>query len=428
MEKQMIYKFIGEYKYFPSCRFCASNNVEPVINLGYVPLAGGFFKKETAQENFEKEKLYPLILHFCKDCYLLQVNCSISPDILFKNYFYFSSSIKTLVKHFETNVLELTTRMPDAKKRFIVEIGSNDGSFIESLLKNGYKALGVDPAENITKPLIQKGLPVINDYFSEKLAKKIVKKYGKADAIYSFHALAHIENMHDVAKGIKALLKQDGFLAFEVHYLGDLIQAIQYDMIYHEHQFYYSLLALQHFLAVYEMEIYDVKAVPVRAGSMMYFVQNKKYGKRKISQNVKLLSTKEKKQGLHKIQTYLAFSDRIQSTKRKLLQLLQAIKSKNQTIAGYGASGRGTIIMNYCNLTKDLLDFVIDDAPAKHGAYTPGTHHKIVPNTILYKKNKPDYTILFAWPFFEEVKKKNNEYLRNGGRFILPLPKIQIIS
>lgn len=424
----MTYKRTGEHKYFLNCRFCFSANVEAVINLGFMPLAGRFFKKGTTKEELEKEKFYPLILHFCKDCYLLQVNSSIEPNILFKNYFYFSSSIKTLVDHFENIASDLTKVFNDPSKRFIAEIGCNDGSFIKSLTNKGFRSLGVDPATNVVKPAIKNGIPIINAYFTEKLAKEIAKKYDLADAIFGFHSLAHIEDMHDVIKGVKALLKKDGFLALEVHYLGDLVREVQYDMIYHEHQFYYSLLALKNFFTMHDMEIFNVKPVPIRGGSMMFFVQNKSDGKRKISLNVNKLLGKERQLALDKIATFKKFSKYIQKTRNDLLKLITKLKSKRKTIAGYGASGRGTILLNYCNLTEDLLNYVVDDAPVKHGAFTPGTHHKIYSSDVLNTDNRPDYMILFAWPFIEEIKKKHTRYLEKGGKFIVPLPKVRIIN
>lgn len=422
----MSSKLVGNYKYFPNCRFCGSKDVQEVINLGYVPLAGGFFKKGTSKDVLNSEKFYPLTINFCQNCYLLQCNNSIAPDTLFKDYFYFSSSIKTLVDHFGNIVSNISQYIPKQKSTFVVEIGCNDGAFIRSLLKNGYTALGVDPAKNVTDPLIKKGLPIINNYFSEKLAKEIVKKHGNADAIYSFHTMAHIENMHDVFKGIKTLLKKDGYLAFEVHYLGDLIRETQYDMIYHEHQFYYSLLSLKKFFAMFDMEVFDVKHTPIRAGSMMYFVQNKTTGKRKISPNVRNLVKQEKAQKLDKIETYTSFANYISKTKANLLKTITSLKKQNKTIVGYGASGRGTIIMNYCDLDKNLLDYVVDDAPAKHGSYTPGTHQKIFPSSVLSKNTRPDYAVLFAWPFIEEVLLRNQEYVKDGGKFIVPLPKVKI--
>jgi SAM-dependent methyltransferase len=426
MHSKNISKSIGEYKSYEKCRFCSHNFLE-VINLGNVPLAGGFLKNNKKQ-TLKREKFYPLEIYFCPKCYLLQTNNVIDKDTLFKDYFYFSSAIKTLITHFEQNADKVAHLLPDTKKRFVVEIGCNDGALITSLSKKGFKTLGVDPAINIVQPLIKKGLPIINDYFSEKVAQKIVKTHGQADAILSFHAMAHIEDMHDVIRGVKTLLKADGFLAFEVHYLGNLIPEMQYDMIYHEHQYYYSLHALNNFFKMHDMTIFDIQPTPVRSGSMMYFVQKSQTGQREITKNTKSLLLTERKLGLDKTKTYKKFAKEIEKTKKDLTKLLKTLKKSGKKIVGYGASGRGTIIMNYCGLDETYLDYVIDDAPAKQGTYTPGTHLVIKPSTVLQEKDKPDYIVLFAWSFFDEVVKKNIEFLKNGGKFIVPLPKVKVIS
>jgi SAM-dependent methyltransferase len=341
---------------------------------------------------------------------------------LFKNYFYFSSTIKTLVNHFQKTAKELKK---DLKKGFVVEIGSNDGEFIKALQKEGFRALGVDPASNIVKPKINAGLPMINDYFSEKLAKELVKKYGQADVIYSFHTLAHIPDMHDIVRGIKLVLKPEGFLAFEVHYLGNLLSEMQYDMIYHEHLYYYSLIALQNFFKNYDMEIYDLKRNDLRAGSISYFVQNVKTGKREITQDVMELRKKEIKRGFNNAKTYKKFDKEIGKTKKDLLFVLNKLKDKN--IAGYGASGRGTVIANYVGLNPTRMKFVVDDSLAKQGSYMPGTHNPILSPLELLER-KVDYSIVFAWPFINEVIKRNKRYLKNGGKFIIPLPKVKNIN
>ena len=268
-------------------------------------------------------------------------------------------------------------------------------------------------------------MPIINDYFSEKVAKDIIKKYGKADAIFSSNTLAHIENMHDIFKGIKMLLSKDGMLIFEVHYLGNLLHEVQYDMIYHEHQYYYSLITLQKFLGKYNFEIVDVKKISIHAGSIRFYVKNNE-SKPKVSENVKLLFKQEKENKLDKTETYTDFNKKIYKTKNDLVILLKKLKSDGKTIAGYGASGRGTIIMNYCDLNEEYLDYVIDDSTAKQNNYTPGTHLKIISSAILNTKNRPDYVLLFAWSFFEEIKKRNRKYCDKGGKFIIPLPQVII--
>lgn len=418
MKSASIYKAVGEYKHFELCRFCGSNNIQMVIDLGFMPLAGGFIKN-IKQKN--EEKVYPLQLTFCSDCFLLQANSSINPDTLFKYYFYFSSSMKTLVEHFENIASDLPKILPNPNDKFVVEIGANDGAFITALQKNGYKALGIDPAANIVKSAIRKGIPILNDYFTESLARRIVKKYGRADSIYSFHSMAHIENMHDVLRGIKKLLKKDGFLAMEVHYLGDLIREIQYDMIYHEHQFYYSLLSLSNFFKQYDMEIFDVKYFNVRGGSIMFFVQNKGGGRR-VDKSVKDLLKQEKKQKLDMANTYIGFSKKISRRKKQLILLLNKLKKDNNKVVGYGASGRGTIIANYSGLTN-YLDYIVDDAKAKQGSLLPGTHHEIFPSNKMIQDNV-DFAVLFAWPFLKEVKARNKNF---RGKFIIPLPNVKIV-
>lgn len=417
MKRENKYKKIGEYKYFNTCRFCGSKNVQMVIDLGLMPLAGGFIKN-FKQKN--QEKFYPLQLNFCHDCFLLQVNSSVTPDILFKDYFYFSSSIKTLADHFKKIAYELKSKIYP-EKGFVVEIGCNDGSFINALLDNGFKALGIDPARNVVRGAIKNKVPIINSYFTEKKAKDIVRKYGRANAIFGFHSMAHIENMHDVIRGVKHLLKKGGFLAMEVHYLKNLIEETQFDMIYHEHQFYYSYLSLTNFFKQYRMEIFDIRQYEVRAGSIMFYVQNTKGG-RKISDSVKKLIVEELDLGLNKIKTYIKFSKKITLRKRQLLNLLSKLKNKNKKIVGYGASGRGTIIANYCGL-QNYLEYVVDDAKSKHGAFLPGTHHEIFPSSKIIK-DKADYAVLFAWPFLKEVRSKNQDF---KGKFIVPLPKVKII-
>jgi hypothetical protein len=239
--------------------------------------------------------------------------------------------------------------------------------------------------------------------------------------------MAHIEDMHSVIKGIKKVMKKNGYLAFEVHYLGKLIQEMQYDMIYHEHQFYYSLLSLKKLFAVYDMEIFNVSQTPLRGGSIMYYVQNTKYGKQKVNKSVKALEAEEKKQRLNKNETYTFFAKRIEKTKKSLLKTVNALLKDNKNIIGYGASGRGTVVMNYCNLTADIVSLVVDDAPAKQNSYMPGTHQKIHSPKKLLENPKSTYAVLFAWPFVSEILGKNSEYVKKGGKFIVPLPSVKIL-
>lgn len=409
-----------EYKVYKNCRFCGSKKTEKVIDLGKTPLAGGFIKNI---KDFDKEKKYPLELRFCMKCFLVQNTYSINPKVLFRNYFYFSSSIKTLVDHFKSNASEFYKLIPE--KSFVVEIGSNDGSFLKAIEKKGAKILGIDPAKNVSDKALKNGVPTVNLFFSEETAMSIVNKHGQADLIFSSNTLAHIQDMHTVLKGIYILLKEDGKLIFEVHYLPDLVKNLQYDMIYHEHEYYYSLLSLEKFLNKFGLKIYDAKKIPIHGGSIqIYASKNMKI--KQTSSLLKLIKT-EKTQKINDINTYLEFDLTIKKAKKDLGKLIDRLKKNNKIVMGYGASGRGTIIANYCNLDHSKLEFVIDDAPAKIGNFLPGTHQKIISSEILNTDEKPDYVILFAWSFADEISKKNNAYLRSGGKFIIPLPKPRII-
>lgn len=417
------YESIGEYKHYIFCRFCFSKNLTPILNLGYVPLAGGFLKTPNTPEFY-----FPLDISFCNNCYLLQSVNVIDKDLLFKNYFYHTSVSKTLVDHFNEISDEISTRLSKTKNPLVVEIGCNDGSLITSLTNKKIHAIGVDPAENIVKPLIKKKFPIINKYFTENVAEDMVKQYGKADIICGFNVFAHIEDMHDVMKGVKKLLKNNGIFMFEVHYLGNLIEEVQYDMIYHEHQYYYSLLTLQNFFERFGMEVFDVQPVSIHAGSMRYYVKLKTNTLFPVTKKVKDLAKKEKNALFTKPETFIAFSKKVEKSKKDLLTLLIKLKKEAKTIVGYGASGRGTIISNYCGLDEKYLDYVIDDSPAKQHAFTPGTHREIKDASFLQGKNRPDYVLLFAWAFLHEIKERNPDYLKSGGKFIIPLPSVKIVS
>jgi SAM-dependent methyltransferase len=296
------------------------------------------------------------------------------------------------------------------------------------LINKGFRPLGIDPARNVVKPLLKKGFPIINNYFKAEVAEKIAKKFGKFDMVFSSNTLAHIEDMSDVFSGIKKILKPDGFIMFEVHYLANLIREIQYDMIYHEHQYYYSALSVKKFVESHGLELFNVKLIPnIHAGSIRFYIQFKKTGKNLVSKSVAKIISEEKKLKLDDVSAFESFSKRITQTREKLLNKLNEIKKSGKRIAGYGASGRGTIIMNYCKIGRNYIDYVADDAPSRQNLFTPGTHVPTVSSKILTAKNRPDFLLLFAWSFFEEIKKRNIKYINSGGKFILPLPEVTTI-
>ncbi len=415
---------IGVFTQRSTCRFCDGTNLVSILDLGEVPLAGGFLTKS----EFAKEKVYPLDIYFCRDCTLVQVLNVVSADTLFRNYFYYSSAVNTLVEHFADFAKEVTSEFIEGSEDepLVVEIGCNDGVLLKSFNALGVQAVGVDPATNVVQSIQDDNITVVNDYFTERVAQGIRDKYGQADAIVSSYTMAHIDDMVDVFNGIKTLLRDDGVLIFEVYYLGIVFDETQYDMIYHEHLSYYSLMSLVKFCSRFGMEIFDVKKMPLRSGTTRYYARN--IGKRSgdVSAAVQELLDYEKERGLDNLETYKEFAAMVERSRTDLMGLLEQYRSEGKTVAGYGASGRATTIMSYCGINADHLDYVVDDAPAKHGFYTPGNHLEIMPWELAVAEKAPDYVVLFAWSFFNEVVKRRQDYLDLGGKFIVPLPAVSV--
>jgi len=418
---------IGKFVRRTTCRFCEGSNLTKILDFGNFPLAGGFLK----EKDFPNEKYYPLSLNFCRDCCLVQVSNVVSADVLFKsNYFFFSSAIKTLVDHFQAFARDTYDRfLKGISQPSTLEIGCNDGVLLKPLSDLGVRAIGVDPATNVVKLINSKDITVINDFFTERLAQGIRNTGGQVDAVLSSYSFAHIDDMVDVIKGVKHVLKDKGVFIFEIYYLGTLIDEMQYDMIYHEHMSYYSLMTLTRFLKRFDMEIFDVKYIPgVRSGSVRFYARNIGQRTERISPAVKEMMRYENNKSFDRVETYAAYAQKVNATREELLNLLDRLKKEGKTIIGYGASGRGTTIMNYCDIDGKYLDYVVDDAPAKQGFFTPGTHLPIKTWEFTAQSRLPDYIVLFAWAFTDEVIQKRQSYLKQGGKFIIPLPEVRIVS
>jgi methylation protein EvaC len=421
-------RLVGEHRHHRQCRFCLHETLVPFIDFGYVPLAGGFLKNGSTVADFRNERVYPLQICFCTTCSLVQVNNAVAGDVLFRNYFYFSSAVKTLADHFAGWAEELRGQHRDPSQTTLVELGCNDGVFLRPLRAAGFRVIGVDPATNVVATSIAEGYDIVNDYFTEATARQVRESHGPADAILSSNSFAHIDDMHDVLRGVKALLKPDGFLAFEVHYVGTLVREMHYDMLYHEHLSYYSLTSIENFLCLFDMEVFAVKRIPIHGGSVRFSVQNKGTGGRPVSAAVLEMRRDEEKLGLGTLGFYRDFAATVEKARADLLKLLDSLKAQGKTIVGYGASGRATAMSAYCGLDRRYLDGVVDDAPAKQGAFTPGNHIEIMPSTILAGPGRPDYALLFAWAFAEEIRKRNGAFIEAGGKFIVPLPAVRVLE
>ena len=393
-----------------------------------VALAGAFLRRS----GFSEERKYPLRLIYCKGCYAVQVADHVPPSELFhSNYFYFSSSIGTLRAHFQSYAETLVDQFLSHPQSSVLEIGCNDGILLKPLADKGVKTLiGVDPSKNVVASIDDPRVTTVNEFFTESVAHDIVSRFGKMDMVLASNVYAHISDIQGTTRAIKSILKDDGVFAFEVHYLGKVIEDLQYDMIYHEHLYYYSMLSAMKHFDRYGMMIFDIKRIPIHGGSVRFYVCNKgsKFS-HSVSDAAKQLEAEELAKGFDRSETFLLFSKRVAAHRDELVSLLNKLRSGGATIAGYGASGRANTIIQWCGLTSNQLSFMIDDAPAKQGYFTPGSHIEIFPSSILKEKDSaPTHVLIFAWAFLEEILRRNEFYIAAGGIMIVPLPTVRLVD
>lgn len=402
------------------CRICKSKNLKLAIDLDTQPLANAFLKKEQLNDS---ENFYPLRVFFCQDCNLCQLIDIVPKETLFRDYVYFSSAMPVLPQHFKDYADYIYDNFISSNKDLVVEIGSNDGLLLSAFKSKGVKVLGVDPAINIAKVANERGIETLPEFFTSSLVEKITKKYGRAKVIIGNNVVAHINDHHDLVKGISALLSDEGVFVFEAPYLIDMLENYTFDTIYHEHMSYLAVRPLLKLFDKYEMEIFDVKTYPVQGNSLRGFVGKK--GKHRIQKSVREFVKKEKEYKLDSWQTYIKLAREISYMKERLVKLLEQLKAEGKTIAGYGAPAKGNTLLNYYKIGADTLDFVTEGLKSKVGTYTPGTHIPVV-DIEWARNNPPDYYLLLAWNYKDAILEKEKEYLKSGGKFIMPVGNIEI--
>lgn len=397
-----------------SCRICKSTDLHKFLDLNSQPPANRFILKEDLDK---PEPFYPLDVYWCGDCNLVQLTDVVDKKELFSDYIYFSSGMPKLSNHFlkyAEDVMHRHLKPGD----LVVEIASNDGILLKWFKDRGYKTLGIDPAENIVPVAESIGVHTLCDFFSEELAIAISKSEGKAKAILANNVVAHINDHHDLAKGIAALLDDDGVFVIEAPYLVDMFENLTYDTIYHEHLSMLAIRPLKRLFETYGLEIFDVEIHPVQGQSLRVFVG--KTGHHVISENVNARVQQELDLGFNTLEAFQKLAQRIESSKDKLLAVLHGIKADGKNIAAYGAPAKGNTILNYGHIGTDLVDFALEDLPSKQGLYTPGTHIPVM-NREYTNANIPDYYLLLAWNYLQPIMAKEEAFRANGGKFINPV-------
>jgi len=409
-------------KKLKTCRVCKSTDLKKVLTLGPTPLANAFL---TEKQIDEPESFYPLDVYFCSHCSFVQLGHVVSPEILFKDYVYVSSTSPVFVSHFQTFAQEVVSRFSLNNKSLVIDIGSNDGILLKPFLDLGTRVLGIEPASHIAKLARGQGVETVDEFFSVALAKKIVRTKGKATIITANNVFAHIHDLDEVIKGLDVLLDDDGVFVTESPYLVDFLKKRYFDLVYHEHLSYWSLSSLIALFKRFDMEVFDIKKVDVHGGTIRTFIKRKK-APFSISKNVRIFLRKEKKAELKKITTYTIFSKKILENRRKLIGLLTKLKRDGKQIVGYGAPAKGNTLLNYFRIGPDILDYIVEDSPLKVGLYTPGTHIPVVSPAKL-KSDTPDFIVILAWNFAPSILKKLSWLKKRGVQFIIPVPRPKIV-
>lgn len=402
-----------------NCRAC-QYKLTQFFSLGDIPLVNSFLKAK----DIPKEKKYDLSVGFCENCYLVQLTQTISPKDLFTDYIYLSGTSKLFTKHAKELASHLTKKLRLTKKSFVLEIASNDGTQLHFYKKRGMQILGVDPAKNIAKIANKNNIPTLPEFFNLSFAKKLTKqKMKKADLIFGANVLAHVPDIIDFAKGIKVMLEAEGTAVFEFPYVKGLLEN-KFDIIYHEHVFYYSFLSLKNLFAKADLIVYDVEHTPMQGGSLLIFVGHPHT--HSITLNAKKLIQEELEQKYHQVETYQKMNTQVTNLKKELTELLKKLKNEKKHIVAYSAPAKGMILANYFGFGSNKFDFIVDKAKEKQGLYTPGTHMEVYPIEKILE-DQPDYIVILCWNIAGEVIEQLEEYKRKGGKFIIPIPTVQII-
>lgn len=401
------------------CRACGSSDLLLFLQLGPTPVPNGFLK---SHHRHKAEKFYPLDVCFCKKCGLVQLAHVVSPRVMFKNYVYIPSTSETMRTHFAFLAKQAIKKANAKEGGLVLDIGSNDGTLLRAFRLQKMKILGVDPAENLAKKANKEGINTISALFTKELTKKIKKEYGQIKIITATNVVAHIHDLHDFLEGIKILLSDDGLFVAEFPYLLDLIEKVEFDTIYQEHLSYFSITPFDKLLKRHSLNLIDVERLPIHGGSLRVFVSKKGVN----SVRIKKLLQLEKKKKLLSLETYLKFRRKVDKIRHQLVQRIWDLRLKGKSIVGYGASAKGNVLLNYCRIGPETLDYIVDSIPYKQGKYTPGMHIPIFAESKLLE-DQPDYTLLLAWNFADEIIKKQAEYRKRGGKFILAIPKLTIV-
>ena len=406
-----------------SCRICGAPLRRSFVDLGMSPLCESF---RSLDQLDEMEAYYPLHALVCESCFLVQISQYVRPESIFREYAYFSSYSTSWLAHAERYCRMIAERLSLNRKSLVVELASNDGYLLQYFLKLDVPVLGVEPAVNVAKLAIDKGIPTRMEFFSRALAEKMVADGTRADLIVGNNVLAQVPDLNDFVSGMALLLKPEGVITLEFPHLLCLMESTQFDTIYHEHFSYFSLNTVARLIARHGLKLIDVDEIPTHGGSLrVYLARSDSTSRQSVA--VSNLLDREREYGLCDIATYSSFAARVKRLKRSLLSYLIGVKDEGNVVCGYGAPGKGNTLLNYCGIGTDFLDFTVDRNPYKHDRFTPGMHIPIRrPEAI--DKTEPNYILILPWNLKTEIVQQMRHVADWGGKFIVPIPQVEVID
>ena len=404
------------------CRFCGQPLRFTFVDLGMSPLCESFLSLEQLNQ---MEVFYPLHVFVCENCFLVQLEEFVNPEKIFTEYAYFSSYADTWLKHAQNYTHFVTERFDLSKESFVVEVASNDGYLLQYFVQKNIPVLGIEPAKNVAKVAIEKGVPTLTEFFGEKLAIQLLEQGKQADLIVGNNVLAQVPDINDFVRGMKTLLKPGGIVTVEFPHLLRLMEENQFDTIYHEHFSYFSFITAEKIFSAHGLILFDVEEISTHGGSLRIYGRHVNNSALPITDRALELHEREVNAGFTKIEYYSAFDEQVKATKRKLLSFLIEAKKQDKSIAGYGAPGKGNTLLNYCGIRTDFLDYTVDRNPYKHGKFLPGTHIPIYRPEKIFE-TKPDYVFILPWNFKDEIMVQMAEIREWGGQFVVPIPEVKV--
>lgn len=403
----------------PACLVCKARRVNLFLDLGRTPLANKFLLRE---ELDDPEPAYPLRVGFCGDCAHVQLMDRVTPEAMFDDYLYVSGASDTLRRHLHGLSDVVNARYRLGPEDLVVDVGCNDGTLLQGFRRHGVRVLGVDPARNLAELAKETGIPRYVDYFGLRTALDLRGTNGRAAVVTATNTFPHIPDLDDFLTGLDALLADDGVFVVEAHYLLDFLEQMAFDTVYHEHVSYWSLRAMQRLFGGHGFEVVDVERLPIHHGQLRVFVERR--GRSKPTARVAALREQEQAAGLDKLDTFHAFANRATGLRDEVRKKLMSLRAQGARIAAYGAPAKGSTLLSFLNLPPGTIEYIVDKSTLKQGRFTPGTRIPILsPKALL--DNQPEYVLLLAWNFADEILQQQDEYRRRGGRFILPVPQVR---